>query len=48
VHDDCQVCDERKAILIVDGDKLCKECLEEEKKERLADEALVRSLRWTR
>lgn len=44
-HDMCGYCDERLAVEIVDGDKLCKECLEEEQKERLADEALIRSLR---
>jgi hypothetical protein len=29
-HDMCQVCDEAKAILIVDGDKCCKACALEE------------------
>ena len=47
-HDMCSDCGKHKAIEIMDGDKLCKECLEEERKGRLADEALVRSLRHTR
>ena len=29
-HDMCQVCDEAKAILIVDGDKVCRDCALEE------------------